>query len=124
MRTRILLTLIVATALVVPTAAIAKGGKKKSTYEFHGTLSAYTAAVGTTPGSLTLVVSKANKAGRPFVGLTLVFPVAPTTKVHPEGALIVDGDLGSVQLKGAPGLDATALQLLSPKEVVDETLGG
>ena len=126
MRTKVLLILLAAAVLAVPAGAVASKsghGPTKATYELHGTLSAYTAAVGATPGSITILVSKANKAGRPFVGLPLTFPVASTTKVKPTGALIVDGDLGAVQVKGARGLDATGLQLLAPKLVVDQTLG-
>ena len=129
MRTKVFLTLLAAAALALPAGALADkgghgGGQKQATYEFHGTLSAYTAAVGATPGSITILVSKANKAGRPFVGLTLTFPVSLTTKVEPTGAVIVNGDLGSVQVKGARGLDAAGLQALAARQIEDETLGG
>lgn len=128
MRTKIILAVLAAAALAAPAGSLAakggngKGGKKKATYEMHGTLSAYTAPVGTTPGSITILVSKTNKAGRPFVGQTLVFVLDATTKIQPAGALIADGDLGAVQVKGAPNLDATGLQAVVPKQVVDETL--
>jgi hypothetical protein len=120
LRTKIFLVVLAAAALALPTGSLA--AKKKATYELHGTLSAYTAPVGTTPGSITILVSKANKAGRPFVGQTLVFVLDATTKVRPFGALIADGDLGAVQVKGAPNLDATGLQAVAPKLVVDETI--
>ena len=99
------------------------GGPKQATYELKGTLSAYTAAVGATNGSITILVTKGNDAGKPFVGLTLTFPVSSTTKIDPAGGAIADGDRGEVQIKGAPGLDATGLQALTPKEIEDDTLG-
>ena len=74
-----------------------------------------------TPGSVTLVVTKANHAGAPFVGQTLTFVVDSTTQVKLKGGAVVDGDKGQVQVKGAPGLDATGLQALTPKLVVDQT---
>jgi hypothetical protein len=130
MRFKLLLPLLAAVAVAVPTAAVAKGGpghggtgpgvQMQATYELHGVLSAFTPAVGTTPGSITILVQKANRAGRPLVGLTLTFPVGPTTKIEPRGAVIVDGDLGSVQVKGPPNLDAAGLQALAPKQIEDE----
>jgi hypothetical protein len=115
----------VLTVLAVAVIAVspAFAAKKKDTYNLKGTLSAYTAAVdATTPGSVTILVTKANKAGQPFVGQTLVFAVGTSTKVKLKGAAIVDGDHGTIQVKGGPGLvDVTALQLLAPKLVVDQT---
>jgi hypothetical protein len=128
MRTKVLLLALAVAALAVPAGAFAaKGGNghgpKQATYQLHGTLSAYTAAAGVTPGSITIVVSKSNKAGRAFVGQTVTFTVASTTKVKPGGALIADGDLGSIQVKGAPGMtDPLVLGAVAPKLVVDETL--
>jgi hypothetical protein len=115
---KIVLSIIAAAAVAVSPAFAAK---KKDTYELKGTLSAYTAAVDTTPGSVTILVTKANNAGQPFVGQTLVFPLDAATRVKTKGGAIVDGDKGDVQVKGAPGLDATGLQLLTPKQVVEKT---
>src|SRR5215218_8446732 len=112
MEKRIVLSIIAAAAVAVSPALAAKG---KDTYELKGTLSAYTAAVDTTPGSVTILVTKANHAGQPFVGQTLVFPVDAATRVKTKGG-ILDGDKGDVQVKGTPGLDATGLQLLTPKQ--------
>ena len=122
MRTNVLLTLLAAAVLAVPAGALASRdghGPKKATYELHGTLSAYTAAVGATPGSITILVSKANKAGRPFVGLALTFPVSSTTKVQPTGAVIANGDRGSVQVKGARGLSTPGPSCLGPGGLPD-----
>jgi len=118
METKVALSVIVAAAMVVSPAFAAK---KKDTYELKGTLSAYTAAVGSTPGSLTIQVTKANEAGKVFVGQTLTFVLDSSTKVKTKGGGIVDGDRGDVQVKGAPGLDATGLEALTPKQVVEKT---
>jgi hypothetical protein len=129
MRTRIIVSLLAAAALALPAAAIADhggGGQggghggKRDTYNLKGTLSAYTAAAGTTPGSITIRVTKGNRAGRAFVGLTLTFALTTATEVEPKGVVIADGDRGSVQVKGPVGLDATGLQALTPKKVEDE----
>ena len=118
MRQKVILT-VLATALIVSPAWAAK---KKDTYNLKGTLSTYTAAVDeSTPGSITILVTKANKAGRPFVGQTLTFAVTSATKVKTDSDGILDGEFGNVQLKGAPGLDATGLQALTPKLVVEKT---
>jgi hypothetical protein len=102
-------------------ATPAFAAKKKDTYNLKGALSAYTAAVDeSTPGSVTILVSKANKAGRPFVGQTLTFVVPFGTKVKTDADGILDGDVGNLLVQGAPGLDATGLQALTPKLVVEQ----
>ena len=118
MEKKVVLAMVAAAAVAVSPAFAAK---KKDTYELKGTLSAYTAAVDTTPGSLTIEVTKANHAGQPFVGQTLTFVLDSSTRVKTKGGGIVDGDKGDVQVKGAPGLDATGLQALTPKQVVEKT---
>ncbi|MGE5273429.1 MAG: hypothetical protein ACM3QU_06595 [Verrucomicrobiota bacterium] len=118
METKVVLSVLVAAAMAVSPAFAAK---KQATYELKGTLSTYTAVAGSTPGSLTILVSKANHAGRPFVGQTLTFALDPSTRVKTKGGGIVDGDQGDVQVKGAPVLDATGLQALTPRQVVEKT---
>ncbi len=118
MEKRVVLAILAASAVAVSPAFAAK---KKDTYELKGTLSAYVAAVDTTPGSVTILVTKANHAGQPFVGQTLIFPLDATTRVKTKGGGIVDGDKGDVQVKGTPDLDVTDLQLLTPKQVVEKT---
>ena len=134
MRTRLIASLLAAVALALPTAAIADHGGGNSgprhgghgvrldTYNLKGRLSAFTAAVGTTPGSITIQVMKGNRAGRPFVGMTLTFVLTAATKIEPRGAVIVNGDRGSVQLKAKEGLDAAGLQAQIPRKVEDEFL--
>jgi hypothetical protein len=120
MRKKFVLVVLAAAALAVSPALAAK---KKDTYNLKGDLSAYTAAVDSTPGSITILVTKANHAGQALVGQTLTFSLDATTKVQLEGGAIVDGDHGTLQVKGAPGLDATGVQALTPKLVVDQTGG-
>jgi hypothetical protein len=91
-------------------------------YDLHGTLSAYTAPVGATNGSITILVASANAFGQAFVGLSLTFAVSSTTDVTVAGAGIADGDQGTVSLTGAVGLSALALQALVPETVTDETV--
>ena len=104
MRTRMIVSLLAAAALALPAAAVADhgGGGDNSgpghgghgghglrldTYNLKGTLSGFTAAVGTTPGSITIQVMKGNRAGRPFVGMTLTFMLTTATKIEPRGAV-------------------------------------
>ena len=109
MSKKALVSFLAAAVLAVPAVALADhGGRgggghggKTDTYQLKGTLSAYTAAVGTTPGSITIHVLKGNRAGRPFVGMTLTFVLTTATRIEPRRAVIVDGDHGSVQVKAA-----------------------
>src|SRR5262245_59205269 len=132
MRTRMIVTLLAAGVLALPAAAVAdhggggnsgpghgghRPGVRLDTVNLKGTLSGFTAAAGTTPGSITIIVLKGNRAGRPFVGMTLTFALTAATKIEPRGAVILDGDRGSVQLKAAEGLDAAGLQAVVPRKV-------
>jgi hypothetical protein len=121
MRTKLFVLAFCVAGLAVPAASQSADIKTQQSYELHGTLSAYTAATSLTPGSITILVSTANKESLAFVGLTLTFTLDLTTNVNPKLATIVDGDTGWVQLKGPIGVDATALQLLVPQQVVDQT---
>jgi len=99
-----------------------KNALKPVDYDLHGTLSAYTAPVGATNGSITILVASANAFGQAFVGQSLTFAVSSTTDVTVAGAGITDGDQGTVSLTGAIGLSALALQALVPETVTDETV--
>ena len=72
----------------------------------------------TTARTITILVTKANKAGQPFVGPTLVFAVDSSTQVELKGGAI---DHGTLQVKGDPSLDLAGLQLLIPKLLVEQT---
>lgn len=90
-------------------------------YVLSGTLTAYTAANGSTNGSISITVKAANHARAALKGMTLSFPVSAATKVvlH-KGAAIAANDRGIVKVRGARTLDATALQAAVAKQVIDQ----
>lgn len=128
----------VVAALMVPGVAFAKGnpghghqgGKSapKVNYVLKGTLSAYTAydAATSTPGSITIAVTRSNHHGNALKGQTLTFPVAATTKVSLEDGLttITDKDNGLVKVRAPKKIDAASLastlQTYSAKQIVDQ----
>ena len=100
----------VVAALMVPSVALAKGnpghghqgGKSapKVMYVLKGTLSAYTAATSTTPGSITIAVTRANHHGAALKGQTLTFPTDANTKVSLEEKFnVVASCTGTLQEK-------------------------
>lgn len=123
-------------ALMVPSVALAKGnpghghqgGKSapKVTYVLKGTLSGYTAANGSTAGSITIAVTHANSHGHALKGQTLTFPVDANTKISLENGLttITDNDHGLVKVRAAKKIDAASLaatlQTSSAKQIVDQ----
>lgn len=128
MRTRLLIVFALLGLVVAPAAAFAShGGKSKNkgqnqvTYELKGNLSAFTPANGSTPGSITIMVTGGNKAGRAFVGDTLTFQITSATRVETNAnGTIANGDPGEIQVKGPAGLDAAGIQKLIPRKVEDE----
>jgi hypothetical protein len=95
-------------------------------YVLKGTITAYTAASGSTNGSVSLLVEDANHHGAPLEGQTLTFAVASSTKVvlH-DGAAVASGDRGLVQVRGPKRIAATdnlatVLQALTARRVVDQ----
>jgi hypothetical protein len=141
MRSKMFLSLLAAAALMLPAAALADhggggnsgpgsansgqgngGGARLVRYDLRGRLSGFTAAVGATNGSITILVLRVNKGPQTLVGQTLTFAVSAGTKIEPRGALIANGDRGKVRLEGAANLDAAGLQALVPKKIEDEAL--
>jgi len=95
-------------------------------YVLKGTITAYTAASGTTNGSVSLLVKSANHHGASLKGQTLTFAVSSSTKVvlH-DGAAVAVNDKGLVQVRGPKTIAATAslatvLQALTARRVVDQ----
>jgi hypothetical protein len=41
---------------------------------------------------VTIFVTRANRAGKPFVGMTLTFVLGPRREIEPEDVKILDGD--------------------------------
>lgn len=124
-------------ALMIPGVALAKGkpgthgnkgGKSapKVAYVLKGTLSAYTAATDSTPGSITIAVSKANHHGHALKGQTLTFPTTSSTKVSLEDGVtaIADNDNGIVKVRAPKKIDAadlaSTLQTYNAKQIVDQ----
>ena len=95
-------------------------------YVLKGTLTAFTAASGTTNGSVSLLVKSANHHGASLKGQTLTFAVSATTKVVTEGgAPVTVNDDGLVQVRGPKRIAATdslaeVLQALTARHVVDQ----
>lgn len=133
--------LIAALALLLPALAFAgkpsAPGKSDSAhtkkahtvmYVLRGTLTAYTAATTTTPGSVSILVQSANHRGASLVTKTLTFPTSTATKIAPHATSITLGDPGMVKVRGPKTLAptdnlATVLQALTAFQVVDHTGG-
>ncbi len=126
---RNLALLTIVSLLVVPAAALAKGkpakpakaGPKGVMYVLKGSLSAYTPADSSTNGSITIAVDKANNHARSLRGNSLTFTLTAQTKVRldTDGA-IADGERGLVKIKAPRKTDATALQLIPARQVIDQ----
>jgi hypothetical protein len=128
-----------ALALAVPSLALAakppapgnsqnSHGKAapKVMYVLRGTITAYTAASGTTNGSVSLLVNSANHHGATLKSQTLTFPISSSTKVvlH-DGAAVAVNDKGVVKVRGPKNLAptdnlATVLQALTAFQVIDQ----
>jgi hypothetical protein len=134
------LIVIAALALLVPSLALAGGkptvpgtsqdshGKAapKVMYMLKGTLTAYTAANGTTNGTVSILVKSANHHGATLKTQTLTFPVSSGTKIVTEnGSPVTVNDNGIVKLRGPKKLAptdnlATVLQALTAFQVIDQ----
>ena len=124
---------VLAAALLVPGLAFAGGkpinpGKSatagansapKVMYVLRGTLTAYTAAQGSTNGSVTITVKASNHHGASLVGKSLTFAVSSSTKVVGK---FTANDKGIVKLRGAKaGLgDPSTFGTLVAKQVIDQ----
>lgn len=127
-------------ALLIPSAALAKGkpskpapgthGKAQVLYVLKGTLSAYSAYSSPNNGSITIVVSRANYHGKALKGQTLTFPLAAKSRITFVNGVsaITDGDRGLVKVRApkriaAADLAAT-LQAIPARQVVDQGASG
>ena len=116
--TRLALTAALA-ALVIPAAALATKPPHPTTpatptisYILHGTLTAYTAANGNTPGSVTISVKSAvsggNHVAKALKGHSYTLVVTSTTKVTLHKGSFTANDKGTVKFQAKKGLtDAT-----------------
>lgn len=125
--------------MAVPAVAIAKGppsgkgsggthGKSapKVMYVLKGTLSGYTAANGSTNGSITIAVSHSNRHGQALKGQSLTIPVSAATKISLASGLttIAAGDRGIVKIRAPKKVLASDLlstiEAASAFQVVDQ----
>jgi len=126
--------ILVFAALVIPSVALASkpaapGGKGNPivTYKLHGTLSNFTAYDSTTPanGSITILVSHANRHGKGLTGQTLTFPVDANTKIVLNDGVtaITNGDVGMVKVRApkkiAPADLVAQIQTYSARKIID-----
>lgn len=132
-----LLALIVL-ALAVPSLALAAKpptpgsngkGTPKVLYILKGTLTAYTAASGTTDGTVSIKVSSSNLGKATLKGQTLTFAVS-STATKASGTVTV-GDKGVVKVRAAKKVTAANLlatlqpaQQLNASQVVDQGATG
>jgi hypothetical protein len=126
-------------ALVLPSIALAakppapgtsQNSKAKAPqvmYVLKGTLTAYTAASGSTDGSVSLTVKSANYHGAALKGQTLTFALPSTAKVvlHDGAAINPTVDRGMVKVRGPKKIAptdtlASVLQALKAFRVIDQ----
>jgi hypothetical protein len=94
-----------------------KAAEAKVMFVLRGQLTAYTAAVGTTNGSVSIMVKSANHKGAALKNTTVSFPVSSSTKL--AGTITV-GHNGIVKVRAAKSSSAAALQLLTAFQVIDQ----
>jgi hypothetical protein len=135
------LMVVVALALLIPSLAVAAGGKPavsgksqdshgkaapKVMYVLKGTLTAFTAASGATNGTVSILVKSANHHGASLKTQTLAFTVSASTKVVTgNGAAVTVTDTGIVKVRGPKKLGPTdnlaaVLQALTAFQVIDQ----
>ena len=106
------------------TASGSTGSSKALTvmYVLHGSLSAYTAATATVPGTVSITVKASNLEAKTLDGTTLSFHVtAKTHLVLGRSATVVNGDLGIVKVRVPKTAGTKALGLLDAFQLIDLT---
>jgi hypothetical protein len=90
-------------------------------FVLRGTLSGYTAATSTSTGKVTIAVTSSNFHSAPK-GSTITFTLTTTTKVvlHDGNPVNASGDTGIVKVHAPKGSNATALQALTPSQLIDQ----
>jgi hypothetical protein len=107
-----------------------KGAPTKThavTYVLKGTLSAYTAVTPANgvnpevPGSVTITVAHSNHHGMAFKRQSLTFQLTSSTKVVlGHHSTVTDGDRGMVKVRAPKNTDATTIQTLAARMVIDQ----
>jgi hypothetical protein len=93
------------------------GLSTKVLFVLHGTLGKYTAANGTTNGSIVITVKSANHEGSALKTMTLTFPVSSTTNIV---GTVTSGHNGIVKVRAAKNASAATLQTLTAFQVIDQ----
>ena len=89
----------------------------KVMFVLRGTLTAYTAANGTTNGSISITVKSSNVKSSSLKGSTLTFPVSSSTKI---AGTFTAGDNGIVKVRAAKSSSSATLQTLTAFQVIDQ----
>ena len=90
-------------------------------FVLRGTLSSYTAASGSTDGTISITVKRSNFENTALKGSTLTFAVSSKTKVvlH-DGNAIADDDAGVIKVRAQKHSSATTLQTKTAFNVIDQ----
>ena len=93
----------------------------KVLYVLRGTLSKYTAAAGTTNGSISITVKSSNFDSKTLKDTTLILAVSSKTKIvlH-NGKPIADNDNGIVKVRAPKHSSAATLQTLTAFQIIDK----
>jgi len=86
-------------------------------FVLRGTLGAYTAANGSTNGSVAITVERANHEAKLLDKQTLTFPVSSATKVV---GTVTSGHEGIVKVRAARNASVTTLQASVAFQVIDQ----
>jgi hypothetical protein len=89
----------------------------KVMFVLRGTLTAYTAAVGSTNGSVSITVKSSNHESSLLKGSTLTFPVSSTTKIAGTFKAL---DNGIVKVRAAKNTPSATLTTLTAFQVIDQ----
>ena len=97
--------------------ASAKGQSAKVMFVLRGKLGTYTAANGSTNGSIAITVSRSNHESSALKNATLTFAVSSSTKL---GGTITSGHNGTIKVRAAKNASTATLQTLTAVQVNDQ----
>jgi hypothetical protein len=120
MRSSLRAALALAALATTVVAAPQAGAQDAVRYTLTGRLIAYTAPTPGAPGTATIAVAQGYRAGKPFTGWTMTFPLDASTRIHGGAAAPVVGDAVRFELHAAAGLDCGALEQVAPTLLYDE----
>jgi len=89
----------------------------KVLFVLRGTLTAYTAASGSTNGSVSIMVKGSNHESSALKGSTLTFAVSSSTKIT---GTFKAGDNGIVKVRAAKNTPSSTLTTLTAFQVIDQ----